>query len=81
MGLPSTPSRTNGSSHEVTEQYNSTDKEWAIIAPELAQAEGPGRKRTVNLREVVNAIFYRTRTGCQWLMLPKEFPDWRHAWY
>ena len=60
---------------------DSTDKEWAMIAPELAQAEGPGRKRTVNLREVVNAIFYRTRTGCQWRMLPKEFPDWRHIWY
>jgi putative transposase len=51
------------------------------MAPELAQAEGPGRKRTVNLREIVNAIFYRTRTGCQWRMLPKEFPDWRHVWY
>jgi len=58
-----------------------TDKEWAISAPELGQAAGPGRKRTVNLREVVNAIFYRTRTGCQWRMLPKEFPDWRHVWY
>jgi len=58
-----------------------TDKEWTIIAPELAQAAGPGRKRTVNLREVVNAIFYRTRTGCQWRLLPKEFPDWRHVWY
>jgi putative transposase len=60
---------------------DSTDKEWAIMAPELAQAEGPGRKRTVDLREIVNAIFYRTRTGCQWRMLPKEFPDWRHVWY
>ncbi|HET8669310.1 MAG TPA: IS5 family transposase, partial [Candidatus Saccharimonadales bacterium] len=60
---------------------DSTDKEWSLIAPELAQAKGPGRKRTVNLREVVNAIFYRTRTGCQWRMLPKEFPDWRHIWY
>ncbi|MCB0153473.1 MAG: IS5 family transposase [Anaerolineae bacterium] len=60
---------------------DSTAKEWALIAPELAQAAGPGRKRTVNLREVVNAIFYRTRTGCQWRMLPKEFPDWRHVWY
>lgn len=58
-----------------------TDKEWAIIAPELAQSAGPGRKRTVDLREIVNAIYYRTRTGCQWRMLPKEFPDWRHVWY
>lgn len=60
---------------------DSSDKEWAIIAPILAQPAGPGRKRTVNLREIVNAIFYRTRTGCQWRMLPKEFPDWRHVWY
>jgi putative transposase len=60
---------------------DSTDKEWAIIAPELGQPAGPGRKRTVNLRDIVNAIFYRTRTGCQWRMLPKEFPDWRHVWY
>lgn len=58
-----------------------TDKEWAIIAPKLAQPAGPGRKRTIDLRAVVNAIFYRTRTGCQWRMLPKEFPDWRHVWY
>jgi putative transposase len=58
-----------------------TDKEWAIMAPELAQPAGPGRKRTVDLREIVNAIYYRTRTGCQWRMLPKEFPDWRHVWY
>lgn len=60
---------------------DSTDKEWAIILPYLAQGPGPGRKRTVNLREVVNAIFYRVRTGCQWRMLPQEFPDWRHVWY
>lgn len=58
-----------------------THKEWAIILPSLAQGPGPGRKRTVNLREVVNAIFYRVRTGCQWRMLPQEFPDWRHVWY
>jgi putative transposase len=68
---------------EPSKRYasDSTDKEWATIAPELAQVAGPGRKRTVNLREIVNAIFYRTRTGCQWRMLPKEFPDWRHVWY
>jgi len=42
--------------------------------PEIGQPAGAGRKRTVDLRAVVNAIFYRTRTGCQWRMLPKEFP-------
>jgi putative transposase len=68
---------------EPTKRYTSdcSHKEWKLIAPEVAQGPGPGRKRSVNLREVVNAIFYRTRTGCQWRMLPKEFPDWRHVWY
>jgi transposase len=58
-----------------------TDAEWAIIEPFTAKSEGPGRKRTVDLREVVNALFYRTKSGCQWRMLPKDFPDWRHVWY
>jgi putative transposase len=30
---------------------------------------------------VLNAIFYRTRTGCQWRMLPSDFPPWYHVWY
>jgi len=34
--------------------------------------DGSGKKRTVDIREVLNAIFYRTRTGCQWRMLPSE---------
>jgi len=35
-----------------------------------------GRARTVDIREVLNALFYRTRTGCQWRMLPTDFPAW-----
>jgi putative transposase len=58
-----------------------SDAEWAIIAPFTIKSDGPGRKRTVDLREVVNAIFYRTKTRCQWRALPKDFPDWRHVWY
>lgn len=58
-----------------------SDQEWALIAVFLAQKPGRGRPRTVNLREVVNAIFYLVRTGCQWRMLPTEFPDYRHVWY
>lgn len=58
-----------------------TDREWIIIEPFTRKPQGSGRKRRVNLREVVNAIFYRTRTGCQWRMLPKDFPDYRHVWY
>lgn len=68
---------------QPTRRYPSDciDAEWAIIEPFTRKPDGSGRKRTVALREVVNAIFYRTKTGCQWRMLPKDFPDWRHVWY
>jgi len=51
-----------------------SDEQWAIFERELPPAPGGGRKRTVDLREVVNAIYYRLRTGCSWEMLPHDFP-------
>lgn len=57
------------------------DQEFALIAPLVAQKEGSGKKRTVDIREILNAIFYRVRTGCQWRMFPKDFPAWYHVWY
>jgi transposase len=51
-----------------------TDAEWAIIEPMIATAKRGGRKRSVNLREVVNGIFYILWTGCQWKALPKDLP-------
>jgi putative transposase len=57
------------------------DPEWAQIAPLVAQKKGSGRKRTVNIREILNTIFYRIRTGCQWRMVPKDLSSWSHAWY
>ena len=64
-----------------------TDAEWALIAPLLPPARPGGRPRTTDLREVVNAILYLASSGCQWRMLPKDFPprstvqgyfyDWR----
>jgi transposase len=51
------------------------------IAPLLAQDAGPGRPRTVDVREIANAIFYLDKTGCQWEMLPDDFPDYRHVNY
>ena len=56
-----------------------TDREWAILEPLIPPAKAGGRPRTVNMREVVNAIFYLVKTGCQWRMLPKEFPKWKTA--
>ena len=53
-----------------------TDKQWEIISPLLPGAKSErerGRKRTVNLREIVNAILYWSRSGCAWELLPHDF--------
>ena len=51
-----------------------TDKQWQLIAPHLPPEKNRGRPRTTNLREVVNALLYQLRTGCQWDMMPEGFP-------
>jgi len=51
-----------------------TDAEWALIAPMIPPEKKPGRHRSVNIREVLNAIFYVLGTGCQWRSLPKDLP-------
>ncbi|MDR2390070.1 MAG: transposase [Planctomycetota bacterium] len=55
-----------------------TDAEWAIFEKMiLAMRKSPkGRKAGVPRREVINAILYRLRTGCQWRNLPHGFPAW-----
>jgi putative transposase len=49
------------------------DAQWELIAPLLILPSG-GAPRTTDLREVLNAIFYQLRTGCQWRLLPHDFP-------
>lgn len=51
-----------------------SDAEWNVLEPLLPKPRGFGRPRTVNLREILNAIFYVQRTGCQWEMLPHDLP-------
>jgi putative transposase len=53
-----------------------TDEQWQIIEPLIppAKQKHGGRPRAVNMREIVNAIFYLNRSGCQWDMLPHDFP-------
>lgn len=51
-----------------------TDREWAIIEPVLPPAKRGGRPRTTDLRKVMNAILYIASSGCQWRMLPRDFP-------
>jgi transposase len=51
-----------------------TDREWESIAPHMPLPRRLGRPRKADLREVMNAILYVASTGCQWRMLPKDFP-------
>jgi putative transposase len=50
-----------------------TDEQWAVIEP-LIPVHKVGRPRTNDMREVLNAIFYLNRSGCQWDMLPHDLP-------
>jgi putative transposase len=56
---------------------NLTDEEWAILARLLPPAKTRGRKRTVDMREIANAVYYRLQTGCSWRSLPQNFPRWQ----
>src|SRR5262249_52252997 len=56
-----------------------TDAQWALIEPHLPVSSG-GRPRKTDLRDVVDAIFYLLRTGCQWRYLPKDFPPKSTVW-
>jgi transposase len=49
-----------------------SDAEWALVEPMIPPAKRGGRKRSVDLREVLNTIFYVLSTGCQWNALPRE---------
>jgi len=51
-----------------------SDSEWTLIGPLIPPAKRGGRKREVDVREVLNAIFYVLGTGCQWRALPKDLP-------
>ena len=55
---------------------DTTDAQWSVIEPLLPLPNKRGRPRTTPLREVVNALFYMAQSGCQWRMLPKEFPPY-----
>jgi putative transposase len=59
-----------------------TDAQWTLIAPYVSQPPGGrGRPRQVDTRSIVNAILYLTRTGCQWRLLPSDFPEYRRVFY
>jgi putative transposase len=50
-----------------------TDAQWELISPLIVLPSG-GAPKTTDLREVLNAILYQLRTGCQWYLRPHDFP-------
>jgi putative transposase len=59
-----------------------SDAQWAVLEPLIPPPKPGGRPRTLEMRRVLNAIFYVDRTGCQWRYLPKEYPNWKTVyWY
>lgn len=58
-----------------------TDEEWERIAPLLPKPARRGRKRRVDLREILNAIRYLARAGCGWRMLPSNFGPWETVYW
>ena len=58
-----------------------TDKQWQEISPLIPPAKPGGRPREVDMRQVLNGLFYIARTGCAWRMLPKDYPPQGTVYY
>ncbi len=57
------------------------DTEWEQIAPYLPEKKRTGSPRRVPWREIVNGIFYVTKTGCPWRYLPHDLPKWKTVYH
>jgi putative transposase len=53
-----------------------SDAEWAILEPLIPPAKPGGRPRSVNMRHILNGIFYVLRSGGAWRLLPHDYPAW-----
>lgn len=54
-----------------------TQEQFAVILPILEQARKKTRPRAVDLYEIFCGVSYVLKSGCQWRMLPSDFPKWR----
>lgn len=54
-----------------------SDAEWELLKPLIPPAKPGGRPRSVDIREILNAIYYLLRAGCAWRMMPHDFPPWQ----
>jgi putative transposase len=53
-----------------------SDAQWALLEPLIPPAKAGGRPRSVNMRQILNGIFYILRSGGAWRLLPHEYPPW-----
>jgi putative transposase len=60
---------------------DTTDAQWEILHLLIPPQVGRGRPRKVDLRRIIDGIFYVSRSGCQWRLLPHEFPPWETVYY
>jgi transposase len=58
-----------------------TDEQWELLQSLIPPAKQGGRPRTVDLRAVINAIFYVLVAGCAWSLLPHDFPKWKTVYH
>lgn len=58
-----------------------TDAEWHVVAPLLPPAKSGGRPRSVDLRRILNGLFYLVRSGCAWRYLPRDYGPWSTVYH
>lgn len=58
-----------------------SERQWHILKPLIPAPKTSGRPRTVDIREIVNAIFYILASGCAWRLLPHNLPPWSTVYY
>ena len=58
-----------------------TDDQWTLISRMIPRPLPGGRPRSVDMREIINAILYMNRTGCAWRNLPHDLPPWGTVHY
>ncbi len=67
----------------IRQRYDTdlTDAQWLKISMLFPKPNKRGRPRTIDFREITNAIFYMLRAGCAWRLLPHDFPKWQTVYY
>ena len=58
-----------------------SDAEWSLLKTYLPAPKRRGRPRVHDPREILNAVFYVLKTGCQWRMLPHDYPPWKTVFH